>query len=246
MLIKNIHQTSQRASKTFKKFAVLAILILILPSFLHAKELDSVTPPKKTVKEKTPTSSEEKMATPSDENLPAAGNSLATASVSAADGIVRLWTSFGPASLSVDGNDYNVGGASDITLGYKVLEKFLGSKGLWSTLRYAPFASIVEVDEVEYTGVMDGIFVGVYADYKVPSDKWSAYATAELGGFLADLEDSTGVLKPDAPSGFFSGLTLGGGANYEILEKFWFGPKLSLGFGGFTSWQLSLSGSFNF
>lgn len=200
-------------------------LLLILSASLFqsaalAKELDSVTPPSSDVP--------------------------AMSGPSPVDGILRVSTSFGPASLSVDSVNYKVGGATDILAEYKIGAGFMGTKALWATFRYLPFGSAAEVEGYEYEGVMNGIFFGASADIALPIPSWSAFASAEIGGFLPSFDSVETLETSEEPTDFASGIMLGGGALYHLNDKFAFGPKLNVGAGSFTSWQLGLNASFAF
>ena len=52
---------------------------------------------------------------------------------SAVDGIIRISTSFGPASLTVDSDNYTVGGATDLAIEFRFTENALGAKAMWAS-----------------------------------------------------------------------------------------------------------------
>jgi hypothetical protein len=205
-----------------KKIKALMLATSLFCWEAHAKSLDSITAPK-------PSS-----------DIPGKSGS------SSLDGKLRLSTSFGPASLTIDSANYKVGGASEILVEYKIGDVFLGSNGFWTSFKYMPLGANADVEGVEYTGVMDGIFFGVGLDYGLPMIDWSAFVSAELGGFLPDLESTVEVDGVEEPTDFASGLLISGGANYHITDKFIFGPKLTVGSGTFTAWHLALNGTFSF
>ena len=119
---------------------------------------------------------------------------------SAVDGILRISTSFGPASLTVDSDNYTVGGATDLAIEFRFTENALGAKAMWASFRYLPFASAVELSG-KYTrvGVMNGLFLGVTSDYALPSESWLAYASLEVGGFGPDFGDDFDLTDSSAP-----------------------------------------------
>ena len=177
---------------------------------------------------------------------PPAEQTQAVEAPSAADGILRLTTSFGPASLSVGSDNYTVGGASDIAIEYRFTENSLGATGLWVSFRYLPLGSAVELEGEEYAGVMNGLFIGVTADYALPSENWLAYAAVEAGGYGPDFDDELELIDADGPKDFQAGVQLSGGANYIFDKKFTLGPKLVIGLGSFTSYALTANAVFTF
>ena len=193
------------------------ILILFAAGYGHcfAKNLDSVVPP---------------------------SSNMASASNAALDGKLRLSTSFGPASLSVEEANYKIGGASEIIAEYKFMDTLFGSTGVWGAFKYLPLSSATVANNEEVSGVMNGIFFGGTLDFGLPMEKWSAFAFSDIGGFLPNFENE----KEDAPSDFLAGIMIGGGANFELTERFVFGPKLSLASGGFNFWHVSFNATFAF
>lgn len=200
---------------------LLSAIILLHTDILVAKNLENVQPPAEEAAEvKKPASV-------------TASNSPVTTKW---DGLIRVSTSYGLASLKIDDNDYKIGGASDFKVSYKFSNSLMGMPA-FATFRYAGHGVFTDIDGEDYTGSVSGIFFGAGVDVPI-QDGVIAFGGAELGGFLQDLEDTQGTNTSSPPSDFAAGLVMTGGANYMLQEKLAIGPRIDVGFGGFTTWSL--------
>lgn len=156
-----------------------------------------------------------------------------------------LSTSFGWVTPSRSEGDWRGAGMSDITLGYK-LPVSLGDASLYGTYRYAPVAIAGKIDSNAYRGVWDMHYFGGLGSFALSG--LDLIGTFEIGYVLVYLDSVDGIdLEPEhAESGV--SVALGGGADWEVLgEKgFKLGPRMHLGFGGFTTFQFGAAATFMF
>lgn len=147
-----------------------------------------------------------------------------------------------------DGNDYRVGGSSDLEVGYKVLDSMF-AKGLWATFRYMPLASTIASKKdnitVDYKGTVETYNFGALVYFDV-GDKMLVPAQAELGILTSVLQAQSTVTDHPEPDAGGVNLTVSSGLDYELMEKTTVGPRVRVGFGSVTTTHLGVNFGFMF
>ncbi len=161
---------------------------------------------------------------------------------------VELATSFGWINTSKEGNDWRSSGVSDFTVSYKVDKVKIKSQPIMATFRYAPVEVAPQIEKdgekQEYKGVIEGYHFGASHRYPLKK-KLAVISSAELGLLNTSLKGQFAA-SDSPPDDFGAQLSIGGGADWQLLEGFFLGPKLIVGVGTHTSIQLSGLASFAF
>jgi len=191
-----------------------------------------------------------------DQAEPAAGETADKTTATAAEppsatskalaGKLSLATSFGWVKATQSTGDWQSGGMSDVTVGYRVAA-LSPSLAVDATYRYAPVAVSGVVQTHSYRGVWETHYVGARANYTIHKGL-NALGTAELG-FTTDhlkavdeLGDETKYEKKGAM------VALGGGADWQLLDSaaLALGPRLYVGLGAWKTVQLGVAAGFLF
>lgn len=161
-------------------------------------------------------------------------------------GQIFIGTSTGFVSVSKSSGDWRSGGGTtDIFVGYKVAN-FSPEIPVIGTYRYSPVAVSGTEKGYEYRGVWETHYFGARGNYTLTPDM-IAYGGAELGYTLIYLQPLDGSVQNIKAEDNGVALALGGGLDYKMLEnRLSVGPRLHLGFGSTSIYQLSASASFYF
>lgn len=219
------------------------------PSVSSGKGIDSLAPASETNAEADSAPGAE---APKAKGQPGAtANPLQSTVASSADAPSRAYqiaTSFGWAVLNKDSSSWRANGVSDVTISYRLPMKPIGDS-IYATFRYAPMAVAPEIKSAgttyAYTGVAEAYNFGGTVNFKI-RERLLACGTAELGLIRATLTDAMDIPGHIAPEESGVNLTVGGGADWQVLPGFDVGPRAYLGFGTFTSFQLGATGTFSF
>lgn len=162
---------------------------------------------------------------------------------------LSIATSFGWIGATKDSNSWNASAMGDVTVKYKLPLSF-SKFSTAASFRYAPMDVAPEIkgdDDVkrQYKGVIEGYHGGFHGEMSL-MPKLSVHAGAELGMMIVYLNDVTNTDNDRAPEDGGVNITFSGGADWELLPKFVVGPKLYLGAGTFTTFQLSANATFVF
>ena len=116
---------------------------------------------------------------------------------------------------------------------------------LWGTYRYAPIAVAGELEGVSYRGIWEGHNFGALATYAL-NNTLNLLGSFELAYVLVYLRplDNIESEKKAETNGVMA--NIGGGADWELMDKLSVGPRLHVGFGSFTVVQASGVASFKF
>ena len=134
---------------------------------------------------------------------------------------------------------------SDLTFGYK-LPMAMGGAEIYGTYRYAPVVVAGEVDANSYRGVWDFHYFGGMGVFAMQG--FDVVGTFEIGYGLVYLDSVDGIELEGEHEENGVSVALGGGADWEVLgEKgFRVGPRLTAGFGGFTTIQFGAGVTYMF
>jgi hypothetical protein len=160
----------------------------------------------------------------------------------------QLATSYGWAALSKSSNSWHANGMSDLTVSYRLPMKIVG-EAMYATFRYAPMSVAPMIKDAgqnyAYTGSVEGYHFGANAVFRI-KERLTACGSAELGLMKVTLTDALGLPDHKVPNDSGVNMTVGGGADWEFLPGFDLGPRVYLGVGSFTAFQLGASGVFSF
>jgi hypothetical protein len=136
-------------------------------------------------------------------------------------------------------------GASDVLVGYRVLNLGVGSVS--ASYRYAPTAVSGDQDGRSFRGVWETHYVGGRYHYAV-TPTLSAFGSVEAGYVLVYLYPTDGLGDETKYEHNGGAMALGGGADWTFFEKsaFAVGPRLYIGFGSMTTVQLAAATTFTF
>jgi hypothetical protein len=225
---------------TFSRQFLVLGLVASITGLAHAKGLNDLAPGSGKGDEAAPTAAE-----------PTQDHSTETAMTKSQGAPTRAYlisTSFGWAGLSNDSDSWNANGASDITLSYRLPMKVIG-EAMYATFRYAPMSVAPTLtkdgEKFFYTGAVDAYHFGANTVFRI-RDRITALGSAELGYLASTLKDEMGIAGHEPPDVSGVNLTVGGGADYELLPGFDIGPRLYLGFGTFSSFQFGANAAFAF
>lgn len=159
-------------------------------------------------------------------------------------GNLFLATTFGWVKASKSSGSWASSGMTDVTVGYKVMP-INAAMNVSGTYRYAPMAVSGTEDKRSYRGIWEGHYVGGLLNFAV-KDSLNAVGTAELGYVASHLTSIDGMGTDAKHEKGGVSVALGGGADFAVGEKNTasVGPRLRLGFGSFSTFQLA--GGFNF
>ena len=152
-------------------------------------------------------------------------------------GKILVQTSYARVVASQSDGDWKSSGMSDISIGYKIPAAIMPGLDLFGTFRYAPFDFSAEVDNFSYRGVAEGYNFGALAFYKM-TDMIDLLGSFELGYSVVSLSSVDELNPKDVPDDNGVLVNLGFGADFAMNEKFAAGPKLTIGFGQFTVFQI--------
>lgn len=225
----------------------LAVLMLV-PTTLMAKGLDKLS---ENNPENTAVPAEDAATKPADDAATGDVAAVPTTPLEKSDTSkaitdkLSISTSFGWASVSRSEGTWEGSGMSDVAIGYKVV--MLGSNmNIDATYRYAPVAVSGDVDRHSYRGVWDTHYVGGRFNYNI-SPTLTALGTAELGYVLVYLHPTDGLETVTKHEDNGVAFAIGGGADWQILEKgLAVGPRLALAFGSVSTVQVAGAVTFGF
>ena len=146
-------------------------------------------------------------------------------------------TSFGWVKASKGKGEWSGGGMSDFAAGYK-LAALNSAMSIAGTYRYAPVAVSGVEDDVSYRGIWETHFFGARLNY-VTSPSLTVVGTGELGYTMVHTAPVDGQEQDKKAEAGGGQVALGGGADFQIVEKVHAGPRLVLGFGSFTTIQVA-------
>jgi len=199
----------------------------------------------------------DELAQENPESAPTAGaaNSSAGATTNATQttvprevkGNLYLGTSFGWVSGSRAEGNWRTSGMTDVTIGYLLPTKIMNNLDLFGTYRYAPIAVAGDIDGNSYRGVWDIHYFGAMGQLTTTMG-FSAVVSAEIGYGLVFLDSTDGIELEEKHEENGVSVTLGGGADWQVLKEkgFHVGPRIYLGFGGFTTFQFSANATYMF
>jgi len=151
-------------------------------------------------------------------------------------------TSVGWASASLGEGTWISSGMGDFTIGYKI--KNVGFD-IFGTYRYAPAAFAGQSDAQAYRGVIEVHNFGGLGVWNI-KDKFKVLASAELGLAMVSLDSADGLPVEEELEQTGAIFSLGTGADWKITEKFELGPRLYLGAGTASLFQLSANATMYF
>jgi hypothetical protein len=161
-------------------------------------------------------------------------------------GNLSVGTSFGWLMASKSKGEWKGGGGmSDVTVAYKVatLNASMTADG---TYRYAPMAVSGVEDEHSYRGMWEAHYFGGRMRYAM-SPTLTAIGSGELGYVLVYMRPTDGLPQEKKHEANGVSIALGGGADWQLFEPgFTVGPRLNVGFGSFTTVQVSGAATFVF
>jgi hypothetical protein len=161
-------------------------------------------------------------------------------------GNMSVATSFGWLMASKSKGEWKGGGGmTDLTIAYKVatLSATMTADG---TYRYAPMAVSGTEDDHSYRGVWEAHYFGGRMRYALRPNL-SAVGSGELGYVMVHVTPVDGLPEEDEAGKSGVSIALGGGADWQIFEPgFTVGPRLNVGFGSFTTVQVSGAATFVF
>lgn len=161
-------------------------------------------------------------------------------------GQIFMATSAGFVTVSKSSGEWKSGGGTtDIVVGYKVYSG-IPDIPVFGTYRYSPVAVSGSEKGREYRGVWETHYFGAQGHMTLNPDL-TAYGGAELGYTLIYLQPLDGSIQAEKAEENGVALALGGGLDYKMLEnRLSVGPRLHLGFGSTSVYQLSASAGFYF
>jgi hypothetical protein len=159
-------------------------------------------------------------------------------------GNLALSTSFGWVKASRSEGTWRTSGMSDFLVAYKVAT-LNPQMSIAGTYRYAPIGMSGELKGQSYRGVWEAHNFGGLLHYGV-NETMSAVGSAEIGYVASHVHSLDGLKASDDAKKGGALVSVGGGGDIAIGEKNTcsVGPRLRVGFGSFTAFQLA--GAFNF
>lgn len=161
---------------------------------------------------------------------------------------LTLVLGFGWAGLSKDSTNWRTSAVTDLSAYYRLPAKLM-SQNLYATFRYTAMDVAPQLSEgdikVDYVGAVNGYHFGAAMDFPF-MENFVAKGMAEIGAMTVSLDsvvNAPGALTPEDTEFI---VTLGGGFDWLAMPGFYVGPRAHIGFGGFTSTQLSGAMSFVF
>ena len=155
---------------------------------------------------------------------------------------VYFATSVGWASASLSEGTWVSSGMSDFTVGYKF--KNVGFD-IFGTYRYAPAAFAGNTDSQAYRGVIEVHNFGGLGIWTI-NNNFKMRASAELGLAIVSLDSADDMPIEDDLEKIGAIFSLGGGADWKMTEKFDLGPRLYVGAGTASLFQLSANATMYF
>lgn len=153
-----------------------------------------------------------------------------------------LATSAGWVKASLPEGEWTSSGMADFSVGYLVHE---AGFQLFSTYRYAPAAAAGDVEDRAYRVVLESHNFGVLGAWKL-SDTMKALGSFEAGVLITGVE-ALDEAEPESSHVKSGGVaTIGGGADWRLMEKFDLGPRLYASFGSATMIQFGAQAGFFF
>jgi hypothetical protein len=220
---------------TIKSLFITASLVITTSGYAAGlDDLSNANP------ENTEQESDEEAKTDEAEGAPAA-EAEAKANRPLSD-MLYLSTSYGWVSAALSEGDWNSSGMSDFTVGYKVANMGFD---VFATYRYAPMALAGSANDQAYRGVIEVHNFGGLGLWKI-KDGLTAVGTAELGIAVVSLDSTDGLIIEEDLEATGAVLSVGGGADWKMGEKFNAGPRLYVGAGSATVIQLSGQATFFF
>lgn len=146
-------------------------------------------------------------------------------------------TSFGWVKASKSKGKWSGSGMSDFAAGYR-LAALSSAMNIAGTYRYAPVAVSGVEDDVSYRGVWETHFFGARLDYAT-SPSMTVVGTGELGYTMVHTTPVDGQEQDKKAEAGGGQVALGGGVDFQLVEKMHAGPRLVLGFGSFTTIQVA-------
>jgi opacity protein-like surface antigen len=154
-----------------------------------------------------------------------------------------LTTGFGFSTLAGESGEYAAGGAADVVVGY-VLDMQIMGFNMAVTYRYQPIDFTLDVDNRSYRGVIEGHHFG--SNYFLKRDALTYVVVSELGVMRPSVLPLDGLDSDDGVEKMGVNVTVGGGVDYQVMDKVSVGGRLMVGSGTFTVVQLATAASFMF
>jgi hypothetical protein len=228
---------------TTKKIAAITVAFSLgLGSrvFAQSQDLDAMQPtePPPVVEAPATEAKEEKKDAPEIKPDATVAASRSAASKAIEDKLV-LGTGLGWISLSGEGGNWNAGFHSQLFMTYALPVNVAGF-ALAGSFRYLPLDVTPKIDKNSYRGVVEGLMFGAEGRMKVTAPTNMAYvATAELGYMKTSLDPSDDLAKISSHGKSGVSLAVGGGADWTFLGKLAGGPRVRLGFGSYSMFEVS-------
>jgi len=142
-----------------------------------------------------------------------------------------LQTSVNWAHVSASKGDWQAGAATEVTVGYRLPNKYRGIS-MWGLLRYTPMDFTAVIGLQSYRGVSESYLVGALAQMPI-KEGLSGFASIEVGYMQVGMYESdhaatTEKNEFDRYGGQYAITT---GLKWAVMEKIELGPRLAASFG---------------
>jgi hypothetical protein len=161
------------------------------------------------------------------------------------DGKLFLGTGVGITSLGASSGSWSGGGVSELMIGVKTPVKVMDRLALWGIGHYQPISGTASIDDVDYRVRVSSYGAGALAKFEImPNMVATGLGVLAITSTLADV--AMARPKADDVEGYGFRMIVGGGAEWTLLEKIQAGPRVMLGLGSFTTFELGATVGFMF
>lgn len=203
---------------------VLLALSLMVTTATEGRGQDKMTPAPVTAKPEAPTT----IVTPSEVSKMLADKAF-------------IATGAGLTGVSGSKGDWSSKFAADVSLGYQVMPGLAGGN-LYGTFRFAPVDVTAEYQSRSHSGVIEMYNFG--ALWEMAMTDFKIIATGELSLLSISLSSQDLREEEESLEDGSVEVILGGGADWSIFDKVKGGPRVYVGFGDVSYYQVGGAVSF--